>query len=997
MKPHIPLCSALLVMLGSSACSMAESLPTQRETFDYGWKFARFGKMPDGSHRDEPGTLPGMLRASSEESGNPAAKAFDDNPSTRWCAKNGAKDQWLTVDMGRKVSIASLGIQWEKEGEHTYAVQVSDNGSTWRDVVKQTTTREGTDTLKLGTSARHLKIKADGGPAGWASIRELIVKDPQGRQLRPEPPAGEAKVPPAQAVGFKDDSWRSVDLPHDWAIEGPFRMEIENETGKLPWEGIGWYRKTFTVPAGAAGRQLYLDFDGAMAQPKVYVNGEFAGEWKYGYNSFRIDLTPFVKPGKENTVAVRLENLPASTRWYPGAGLYRHVWLVDAPRTHIAQWGVYVTTPEISAAKATVAVQTTVDNNSDSPAKLTIREEVLDGQKVVAKVERPVEVAAGSSATAPAKLDVTAPRIWDLARPNLYTLRTTILAGSEVVDTRLTTFGIREIKWDAEKGFLLNGRKVVLNGVCNHHDLGPLGAAVHTRAIERQIEILKEMGCNSIRTSHNPPAPELLEACDRMGILVLDELFDIWKMQKYGKVNGYNTFWDAWHEKDVRNYMLRDRNHPCIIAWSTGNEIDELSTPSMHWVGRRLYDLIKTYDTTRPVTAGSNRPDASKNGFQDNVDVFGLNYWTGSYGSVAKNLPNMPIYASETASTVSTRGEYFFDDNRKEGPVDWNQGKGFYLYQVSSYDLYAPGWANRPDITFEGLDKHPRYAGEYVWTGFDYIGEPTPYNQDASNALNVPEGPNRKKIMEELTRLGSKAPSRSSYFGILDLCGFKKDRFYIYQGRWRPDLPMAHILPHWNWPERVGKVTPVHVYTSGDEAELFLNGKSLGKRKIGKPHNYRLVWDDVKYEPGKLEVVVTKDGKSWAKAKVETTGKEAMLDAVADRKRIAGDGRDLSYVTVRVCDAQGREVPRTRTPLRIKVSGPIEIVGVGNGDPIDHTTMKPQDPTGVDYKAFNGLAQVIVRSKRNSSGKAEISIQAPRGMTGDKVAIEVVPVEAPAK
>ncbi|MCB1131490.1 MAG: DUF4982 domain-containing protein, partial [Verrucomicrobiae bacterium] len=761
-----------------------------------------------------------------------------------------------------------------------------------------------------------------------------------------------------------------VDLPHDWAIEGPFEMAIENETGKLPWEGIGWYRKTFTAPADLGDQRLFLDFDGAMAQPKVYVNGKLAGEWVYGYNSFRIELTPHVKAGEKATVAVRLENLPQSTRWYPGAGIYRHVYLTTAPATAIAHWGVYATTPRVTDAAATVQVETTIDNAAKAAATLRVTEEILDGEQVVATGGGNVSVPAGGTKTLTTRIEVKQPKPWDIESPHLYTLRTRIHRGNELVDEKLTTLGIREIQWDAKQGFLLNGRKVVLQGVCQHHDLGPLGSAVHTRALERQIEILMEMGVNSIRTSHNPPAPEFLDLCDRMGILVIDELFDIWKLQKYGKVNGYNIYWDDWHEKDVRNFMLRDRNHPSIIAWSTGNEIPELGRPDMLWVPEKLRELIRQYDTTRPITAGSNDPNAVRNGFEKAIDVYGANYHLNSYDATVKALPRMPLYASETASTVSTRGEYFF-------PVSWNINEGFYNFQASSYDLYAPGWAYRPDLQFEALDKHPRYAGEYVWTGFDYIGEPTPYNQDQTNALNFKDPEERKKAMEELAKLGNRAPSRSSYFGIIDLCGFPKDRFYIYQARWLPEKPMAHILPHWNWPERVGEITPVHVYTSGDEAELFLNGKSLGVRQKGKPHAYRLVWDEVKYQPGELKVVVKKDGKPWAEAKQVTTGQVAKLEVTADRTEIPADGRDLSYLTIRAVDKDGHTVPRTRLPVDITASGPVDLIGICNGDPTDHTTMKPADPAKASIQVFNGLAQVVVRSRRDETGSGEIRVQGP--------------------
>jgi beta-galactosidase len=762
-----------------------------------------------------------------------------------------------------------------------------------------------------------------------------------------------------------------LDLPHDWAIEGPFRADIENETGKLPWVGIGWYRKTFTLPASAAGRRHYLDVDGAMAQPKVFINGVLAGEWKYGYSSFRVDLTPHLKFGVSNTIAIRLENLPSSTRWYPGAGVYRHVWWVDAPQIHLEQWGVYVTTPEVSDEQASVVVESTVENHSAPAVQLTVQQEVLDPSgKVVATANSRVRITGhGASVVVTNRLTVARPQRWDLAHPRLYTLRTTVRDGRRELDVSETPFGIRTSAWDAEQGFLLNGRKLVLQGVCNHHDLGTLVAAVHTRAIERQIEILQEMGCNAIRTSHNPPAPELLELCDRIGMLVIDELFDVWKMQKYGKVNGYNLYWDDWHEKDARNFVQRDCNHPSIIAWSMGNEVAELSTPSMHWVPAKLRELIRQYDFTRPITTGANYPAAAWNGFQKTVDVFGLNYHLSEYERVADALPDMPLYASETASTVSTRGEYFF-------PAVWDKSKGFYQFQVSSYDLYAPGWACRPDLEFEALDQHPRFAGEFVWTVFDYLGEPTPYNQDQTVALNFADAKERERAMEELRHLGNRAPSRNSYFGILDLCGFKKDRFFFYQARWRPELPVAYLLPHWNWPERVGEITPVHAYINGDEGELFLNGRSLGKRKIGEPHRYRLVWEDVKYEPGKLEIIVTKAGKLWAKAARETTGEPARLEVISDRAEIVNDGCDLSYVTIRVLDAQGREVPRTRLPVDIIVRGPVEIAGIGNGDTTHQTPMKPANPDRARITAFNGLAQVIVRSQRGQLGTARLMVSA---------------------
>lgn len=964
MTLRFALALAIPAMVGSA---FADSTTT-RTSFDHDWKFARFGAMPDGTRMPEPGAKSAAVSASTEQPGNPASNAIDGNPATRWCAESDAKNQWLQLDLGRKEPIGGVKILWEKKTANPFSVEISDDGRTWKEVSKSRAPGESEDVVDFKATARYVRVNADGATAQWASIRELEVRDSAGKKLDPKAPDAEAELSPA-AAAFKDSGWRALDLPHDWAIEGPFRMDIENETGKLPWVGIGWYRKTFDMPDSATARKVFLDFDGAMAQPKVFVNGKLAGEWKYGYSSFRIDISSYIKPGAKNTVAVRVENVPNSTRWYPGGGLYRHVWIVESPQIHIAEWGVYVTTPKATASGATVATETTVDNTTSASATLRVKQEVSDGPKVIATAEANVAVEAGASGTAKSSLEVASPKLWDLKTPFLYSLRTSVYDGEKLIDSHITPFGIRDIHWDAKEGFMLNGKKVVINGVCQHHDLGPLGAAVHTRAMERQIEILQEMGCNAIRTSHNPPAPEFLDLCDRMGVLVMDELFDIWKMQKYGKTNGYNIFWDEWHERDIRSFVMRDRNHASVIGWSTGNEISELSTPSMFHIPQKLHDEIKKYDTTRPVTVGSNRPNASSNGFQKTIDVFGLNYYTNDYTKVQNALPDMPLYASETSSTVSTRGEYFF-------PVDWDKSKGFYNFQVSSYDLYAPGWASRPDIEFEALDSHPRFAGEFVWTGFDYLGEPTPYNQDQTNALNFADPKERAKAMEDLKRLGNRAPSRSSYFGIIDLAGFKKDRFYLYQARWRPEMPMAHILPHWNWEDRKGEVTPVHVYTSGDEAELFLNGKSLGKRQKGKPSAYRIVWDDVKYQPGTLEVVVTKDGKPWTKATMETTGAAAKLQLTADRAKIASDGQDLSYLTIRVVDAKGREVPKTRTPVYVRVSGPLQIVGICNGDPTDLTTMKPTDPTKAEIVAFNGLAQIVVAAKRGQTGEGLVEIAA---------------------
>lgn len=982
--------------------SQAWSAPvetTQRETFDYGWKFARFGQMPDGSTLPEPGGNNGMIVASTEEGSNNASNAIDGDMSTRWCASDASPNQTLTIDMGTAVEAKKTKIAWEKQANHLFKLEGSPDGKRWSVITDKTKGENNTkeDTIALTGKYRHYKLTVTGtGGNNWASVREWEFLDAAGKAIKPLPPkSGNAQNPSAHE--FNDKSWRPLNLPHDWGVEGPFRMDLPNETGKLPWAGIGWYRKVFEVPAEAEGNRFYLDFDGIMSRPKIYVNGELAGEWKYGYMSFRVDITPYLKYGKKNLVAVRVDNPPNSSRWYPGGGIYRHVWINETNPVHIANWGVYVRTPEITRTSATVNVDTTVENKGKSPATPLVHEEILDpANKVVASTQTTGEaIAPGESGKIASSLTVANPQLWDMETPALYKVRTTVKLDGKVVDTKETRFGIRTIEWKPE-GFFLNGRRVQLNGVCQHHDLGPLGGAVHRRGYERQVQILKEMGVNSIRTSHNPPAPELLDICDEEGILVVDELFDMWKLAKKGQ--DYHNYYPEWHERDLVNFCHRDRNHPSVIIWSTGNEVPEQGSPDNFYVSQNLTDLFHREDPSRLVTCGCNNQGAAHNGFADTFDVYGYNYKPHAYGEFRKRRPNQPVYASETSSCVSTRGVYFFPEKQDF----WNKSKGFFDFQVSSYDLYAPGWAYRPDIEFKAQDANPHIAGEYVWTGFDYLGEPTPYNLDGTNALNFRDPVEREKYMEELKKLGNRAPSRSSYFGIVDLCGFKKDRFYIYQAKWRPDLKMAHILPHWNWNDksnpktyRVGKVTPVHVYTSGDRAELFLNGKSLGIREKGNKDDnaYRLVWDDVVYEPGKLEVVVTKDGKPWAKDTVTTTGKATNFTVEADRKEILGDGRDLSYVTVTLRDDKGRMVPTANNQLLFRISGPGEIVGVCNGDPTDFndgpgTEKGPfQSP---QVKAFSGMAQVIIRSKRGESGQIVLET-ASRGLKPVKLPLIVKP------
>ena len=749
----------------------------------------------------------------------------------------------------------------------------------------------------------------------------------------------------AQQTDFDDHDWRQLNLPHDWGIEGPFDQDYPGETGKLPWWGVGWYRKHFTVPAADKGKRIYLDIDGAMSHARAWVNGRFVGEWPYGYASFELDLTPHIVYGGENVVAIRLDNPKDSSRWYPGGGIYRNVWLVKTAPVHVAHWGTYVTT-----AGPEVTVTTSLRNDSDQTA--TCRLVSMIGNRSAASDAITIE--AGRERIVAQKLTVKNPRAWTLEKPYLYKLVTRVEQAGRTIDLYETPFGFRTIEFTEDRGFLLNGRRVLIKGVCDHHDLGALGAAINRRALERQIEILKDMGCNAIRTSHNPPAPELLELCDRLGMLVMDEFADCWKQRK--KPNGYNLLFDEWSEKDLRALIRRDRNHPCVVLWSIGNEIGEQRNAAGQEISRRLAAIAHEEDPTRPVTAACNYTEAGYNGFQKTLDVFGYNYKPGEYKKFRAANPNLPLVASETASTVSSRGEYFFpvSDKKDDGKAD---------FQMSSYDLYAPPWATPPDWEFKGQDQNPFCAGEFVWTGFDYLGEPTPYNSDSTNLLNFQDPAAQARAEQELKQLGKiKVPSRSSYFGIVDLAGFKKDRFYIYQARWRPDLPMAHILPHWNWPGREGEITPVHVYTSGDEAELFLNGKSLGRKKKNE-YQYRLRWDDVKYEPGELKVVSYKNGKKWAQDVMKTTGPATKLLLEPDRTKLAADGRDLAFVTVTIADANGLLVPRSNNLVHFEATGPAEIIATDNGDATDQDSFQAKE-----RRAYNGLCLVILRTKSGMPG-----------------------------
>ncbi len=760
----------------------------------------------------------------------------------------------------------------------------------------------------------------------------------------------------AERPGFQDSQWRQIQLPHDWAIEGPFDSHMNPHTGALPIFGTGWYRKAFTMPESAKGRYFSIEFDGAMNNARVWLNGEELGGRPYGYIGFSFDLTPYLHYGsQENVLAVRLTPEDHSSRWYPGAGIYRNVWLITTGALHVDRWGTYVTTPEVTDQSATVSVKTQVRNRTGSEAKVTLRTSVLDAAgKSVTRKDDAVTIPAGAVQTAATTLTVAKPQRWDIDHPYLYTVVSEVMDGNKDVDRYTTPIGIRTIAYDKDKGFLLNGRHTKIHGVCDHHDLGALGAAVNRRAIERQLEILKGAGVNALRTSHNPPAPEVLDACDRMGIVVMDESFDMWRRQKVA--NDYHKYFDEWSERDVRDMVHRDRNHPSIIMYSIGNEIPEQSSPDGWQIARRLTGFFHEEDPTRPTTSAFNNPDqAIRNKLAEEVDLVGINYKPTQYERFMKEHPSWIFYGSETASCVSSRGVYHL-------PIEKYQKDP--SLQLTGYDVIAPPWAYCPDIEFEMQDKLPNLLGEFVWTGFDYIGEPTPYFNGGNSA-------------------NTDWPARSSYFGFVDLAGFPKDRYYLYKSVWT-SKPMVHVLPHWNWAGKEGQNIPVMAYTNADEVELFLNGKSLGRKKhFGEPvdlpvgpnisqdrkymSKYRLEWQ-VPYQPGSLKAVAYQNGKEVASDEVRTAGAPAQVRLTPDRATIQGDGEDLSFITVRIEDKDGNVVPMADNLVHFNVTGAGALRAVDNGNA---ATTEPFNAG--QRKAFSGLALLIVRSNHGPAGKIHVT------------------------
>lgn len=733
---------------------------------------------------------------------------------------------------------------------------------------------------------------------------------------------------------FDDSKWQSVVVPHDWAIYGPFSsqndrqnvaiaqdgqkqaLQHDGRTGGLPFTGVGWYRLHFKTPQDINNKRITLLFDGAMSNAQVSVNGKEVGRWAYGYNSFFFDITKYIDSQGDNTLAVRLENFPESARWYPGAGLYRNVHLIVSSDLHIPLWGTQITTPVVRQQNAKVVIKTKLEIPqqylSDTQGKIELKAYITDPQGLdmgnIVSVINPEMFDSDGYYEQTAWIDE--PNLWRPETPALYTCVSRIYYNNELKDEYTTRFGIRSIEIRPDDGFYLNGVKTWFKGVCNHHDLGPLGAAVNDAAIRRQLRILKDMGCNAIRTSHNMPAPELVRACDEMGLMVMAESFDEWKTPKCR--NGYNLYFDEWVEKDLVNLVRQFRNNPSVVMWSIGNEVPDQTAKGGVQMARMMQDICHREDPTRPVTVGMDRGSAViNNNFAATIDVVGFNYRLHVFDEAYAKLPQQILLGSETASTVSSRGVYKF-------PVERRAMAKYDDHQCSGYDLEHCDWSNLPEDDFIQHEDRPYCIGEFVWTGFDYLGEPTPYYSDW--------------------------PNHSSMFGIIDLAGIPKDRFYLYRSHWNRNEETLHILPHWNWHGREGQTTPVFVYTNFPSAELFINGVSQGKRTkdltvslsdtiTARQSRYRLMWMDTKYEPGTVKVIAyNSDGKAVMQKEIHTAGKPHRIELEADRITLAADGRDLSFIRVRVVDAKGNLCLNDTRRISFKVKGAGVYRAAANGD-----------------------------------------------------------------
>lgn len=764
----------------------------------------------------------------------------------------------------------------------------------------------------------------------------------------------------ASQTSYADSDWRKLDLPHDWAIEGDFSQDNPSGTGggALPG-GIGWYRKTFVPAKEDEGKNIRIEFDGVYMNSEVFVNGTSLGTRPYGYISFGYDITPYLKWGEENLIAVRVDNEEQpNSRWYSGCGIYRNVWLVKTGNVRVAEWGTYVTTTQVNANTASLKLVTTLENVGTDEVGVSVRSILQDEDgKEVTRAEGEVFVLPIHTQTEQVQeLVVDSPRLWDIDHPYLYSLVTEVIKEGQCVDRYVTPVGIRTFSFDAEKGFALNGKPTKINGVCMHHDLGCLGAAVNVRAMERQLQILKEMGCNGIRCSHNPPAPELLDLCDRMGFIVMDEAFDMWRKKK--TAHDYARYFNEWHERDLRDFILRDRNHPSIFMWSIGNEVleqwsdaqaDTLSLEEANLIlnfghsadmlakegeesvnallTKKLSKFVKELDPTRPVTAGCNEPNPGNHLFRSGaLDIIGYNYHNVNIPDVPKNFPGKPFIITESNSALMTRGYYRMpSDQMFIWPERWD--KPFYdsTFACSSYENCHVPWGNTHEENLKLIKKNDFISGQYVWTGFDYIGEPTPYGW----------------------------PARSSYFGIVDLAGFPKDVYYLYQSEWT-DKQVLHLFPHWNW--KPGQDIDMWCYYNhADEVELFVNGKSQGVR-AKNDDCLHVVWR-VKYEPGIVKVVARKDGKVVAEKEIHTAGKPSKIRLTPDRNVLTPDGKDLSFVTVEVLDEKGNLCPEADNLVHFEVEGNLFIAGVDNGNQTSMERFKDNK-----RKAFNGKCLVVLQN-----------------------------------
>lgn len=771
----------------------------------------------------------------------------------------------------------------------------------------------------------------------------------------------------AEGTSFNDTHWESVVVPHDWAIYGPFdrNNDLQNvavtqnfekeasvktgRTGGLPYVGVGWYRTRFDVEPG---RQTMLVFDGAMSEAKVYVNGKEACFWPFGYNSFYCDVTSFLNhDGKQNLLAVRLENRPQSSRWYPGAGLYRNVRVVTTGQIHVPVWGTQLTTPHVSEDYASVCLRTSVENAGRT--ELTVQTDIISPEgKVVSSKKNKGYINHGLPFTQ--NFIVEHPALWSPESPSLYRAVSKIYSGDTLLDTYTTRFGIRSIEYIADKGFFLNGKHRKFQGVCNHHDLGPLGAAINVSALRHQLRMLKDMGCDAIRTAHNMPAPELVSLCDEMGFMMMIEPFDEWDIAKCE--NGYHRFFNEWAERDMVNMLHQYRNNPCVVMWSIGNEVPTQWSAEGYKVAKFLQDICHREDPTRPVTCGMDQVDSVlDNGFAAMLDIPGFNYRAHRYEEAYERLPQNIVLGSETSSTVSSRGVYKFPAERKAGAM-------YDDHQSSSYDLEYCSWSNIPDIDFALAEDYDWTIGQFVWTGFDYLGEPSPYDTNAW-------------------------PNHSSMFGIIDLASIPKDRYYLYRSIWNKDEETLHILPHWNWEGYEGKPIPVFVYTNYPSAELFVNGKSYGRQTKNRQtveNRYRLMWHNVTYEPGEVKVIAyDADGKAVAEKNVYTAGKPHHIELQTDYTSLKADGKDLAYVTVRVVDKEGNLCPTDGRLLNFCVKGAGSYRASANGDPtcLDLFHL-PQ------MHAFNGMLTVIVQAGE-TAGNLELQVSAK----GLKTARLVLPVQ----